>query len=143
MWRTKTDLPAPTYSPTRWWSKWEVIKHLHDTFGNIPSFVEHEDLLPSRLKLQEILNDPPKNRKLQVQLAITVDVGEPFVKSTYRLEGDGPIAVSAYKEIAALRVAISHQYTIPIQMLWQLSCHQTDPISKAGRLYRDLQYNHQ
>ena len=110
LWRTKTGLPAPTYSPTRWWSKWEVIKHLHDTFGDILSFVEHEDLPPSRLKLQQILNDPPKNRKLQVELAITVDVGEPFVKATYRLEGDGPLVLSAYEEIAALRVAISHQY---------------------------------
>ena len=72
LWRTKTGLPAPTYSPTRWWSKCEVIKHLHDTFGDIPSFVEHEELPPSRLKLQDILNDPPKNRKLQVELAITV-----------------------------------------------------------------------
>ena len=110
LWRTKTGLPAPTYSPTRWWSKWEVIKHLHDAFGDIPSFVEDEDLPPSRLKLQEILDDPPSNRMLQVELAITVDAGEPFVKATYRLEGDGPLVLSAYEEIAALRVAISNQY---------------------------------
>ena len=49
-------------------------------FGDIPSFVEDEDLPPSRLKLKETLDDPPKNRKLQVELVITVDVGEPFVK---------------------------------------------------------------
>ena len=47
---------------------------------------------------------------LQVELAITVDAGEPFVKATYRLEGDGPLVLSAYEEIAALRVAISNQY---------------------------------
>lgn len=63
LWWTKTGLPAPTYSATHRWSKWEVIKHLHDAFGDIPSFVEEEDLLPSRLKLQEILDDPPRNRK--------------------------------------------------------------------------------
>ena len=28
-----------------------------------------------------------KNRKLQVELAISADVGEPFVKATYWLEG--------------------------------------------------------
>ena len=110
MWRTKTGLPAPTYSATRWWSKREVIKHLHDAFGDIPSFVEEEDLPPSRLKLQEILDNPPRNRKLQIEIAITVDAGEPFVKATYRLEGDGPLVLSAYEEIAALRVAISNQY---------------------------------
>ena len=57
LWQTKTGLTAPTYSPTSWWSKWEVIKQLHDTFGDIPSFVEDEDLPPSRLKLKEILDD--------------------------------------------------------------------------------------
>ena len=46
LWLTKTGLPAPTYSATRWWSKREVIKHLHDAFGDIPSFVEEEELLP-------------------------------------------------------------------------------------------------
>ena len=45
-----------------------------------------------------------------MELDITVDVGEPFVKATYRLEGDSPLVLSAYEEIAALRVAISHQY---------------------------------
>ena len=45
-----------------------------------------------------------------MELAITVDVGEPFVKAIYRLEGDGLLVLSAYEEIAALRVAISHQY---------------------------------
>jgi len=44
LWRSKTGLPAPTYSATHWWSKWEVIKHLHGAFGDIPSFVEEEDL---------------------------------------------------------------------------------------------------
>jgi len=39
-----------------------------------------------------------------------VDAGEPFVKATYHLEGDCPLVLSAYKEIAALRVAISNQY---------------------------------
>ena len=57
--------------------------HKATSFGDIPSFVEYEDLPPSRLKLKEILDDPPKKRKLQVELAITVDVGEPFVKAHY------------------------------------------------------------
>ena len=41
-----------------------------------------------RLQVKEILDNHPKNRKLQIELVITVDVGEPFVKATYRLEGD-------------------------------------------------------
>jgi len=39
-----------------------------------------------------------------------VDAGEPFVKATYHLEGDGPLVLSAYEEIAALRDAILNQY---------------------------------
>ena len=27
-WRTETGLPIPTYSKTRWWSKWEVLKQM-------------------------------------------------------------------------------------------------------------------
>ena len=109
-WRTKTGLPVPTYSSTRWWSKWEVMRHLHDAFGDVPSFLECEDLPPSKTKLLEILNDPPKNRKLQIELAITVDVGEPLVKATYRLEGDGPLVFSAYEEIATLQAGISNAH---------------------------------
>ena len=36
LWRTITGLPAPTYSTTRWWSKWEVLKYLHDAFVIYP-----------------------------------------------------------------------------------------------------------
>ena len=50
------------------------------------------------------------NRRLQIELAITVDAGEQFVKATYRLEGDGPLVFSAYEEIAALRVGISNEH---------------------------------
>lgn len=106
-WKTKTSLPVPTYSTTRWWSKWEVMKHLLDAFG---SFLQSEDLPPSRLKLLEILDDAPKKRKFQIELAVTIDAGEPFVKSTYRLEGDGPLIFTAYKEISSLRATITTKH---------------------------------
>ena len=109
-WTTMTGLPVPTYSATRWWSKWEVIRHLHDAFGDVPSFLESDDLPASKSKLLEILNDPPKNRKLQMEIAVTVDAGEPFVKATYRLEGDGPLVFTAYEEISTLRATISNAY---------------------------------
>ena len=86
------------------------MKHLQDAFGDVHSFLECEDLPPSKSKLQEILNDPPKNRKLQIELAITIDAGEPFVKATYRLEGDGPLVFTAYEEISALSNSISTQH---------------------------------
>lgn len=104
----KTSLPVPTYSATHWWSKWEVMKHLHDAFGDVYAFLQSEDLSPSRLKLLEILNNnAPKKRQLQIELAITVDAGEPFMKSTYRLEGYGPLLFTAYNEISILRATIA------------------------------------
>ena len=60
--------------------------------------------------IQEILSDPPKNRKLHMELAITVDAMEPYVKATYRLEGDGPLMLKAYEEIATLSAWILNQH---------------------------------
>ena len=45
-----------------------------------------------------------------MELAITVDAGEPFVKATYRMEGDGPLVFSAYEEISTLRSTISNPF---------------------------------
>ena len=98
-WTTKTGLSILLYSVTQWWSKWEVMKFLHDSFGDVESFREIEDLPPSKVKLQEILQDPPSKRKLMNELAMTIDASEPFVKATYCLKGDGPLIFSAYEEI--------------------------------------------
>ena len=46
-WKTKTSLPIPSYSCTRWWSKWEVLRHLHDAFGDVYSFLHDSELPPS------------------------------------------------------------------------------------------------
>ena len=37
-WKTKTSLPVSTYSSTRWWSTWEVLKQMHDSFGDVRPF---------------------------------------------------------------------------------------------------------
>ena len=66
--------------------------------------------LISKLKLLEILSDPPKKRKLKIELAMTIDAGKSFVRATYRLEGDGPLIFSAYDEIKALEAGIHSQY---------------------------------
>ena len=106
-WKTKTGLSVPTYSTTQWWSKWKVMKNMHDAFG---LFLQDASLPPTRLKLLEILNDLAKCRKLQIELAITIDADEPLVKSTYRLEGDGPLVFAAFEEITALRGVLSTEF---------------------------------
>ena len=92
-WRTKTNLPVPTYSATRWWSKWEVLKQMHDSFGDIHPFLQDHSLPPSRLQLLKILGDPGNCRKLHMELAITIDAGEPFVKATYLVESMGMVTM--------------------------------------------------
>ena len=67
-WKTATGLPVPTYLATCWWSKWEVMNHLIKAFDDVRSFLQNVDLPPTKLRLQEILADPPKNRKLQRNL---------------------------------------------------------------------------
>ena len=54
------------------------------------------------LLLQEIISDPPKNRKLHMELAITIETMERFAKATYNPEGDGPLIFKAYEEIVML-----------------------------------------
>ena len=57
-----------------------------------------------------MINDPAKKLLLQVELAITVDVGETFVKATYYLEGDGPLVFICYEKISQLRASVSTAY---------------------------------
>ena len=45
-----------------------------------------------------------------MELAITIDAMEPFVKATYNLEVDGPLIFKAYEVIALLSAGILNQY---------------------------------
>lgn len=106
-WKNTTSSTFPTYSPTRWWSKWEVMSQIHRSFGDVQQFLQNSDLPPSRLKLLEILNDPNKHLQLCLELAVTVDAGEPFVKATYRLESDGPLVFCVYEIISQLQATVT------------------------------------
>ena len=57
-----------------------------------------------------MLNDQPTMRKLQIEIAITIDAMEAFVKATYQLEGDGALALSAYEEICKLFAVVSAKH---------------------------------
>ena len=70
------------------------------------------DSLPpaTSTRIQEILHDPAKLWKLKVELAVTIDAMEPFVKVTYALEGDGPLAFTTYESISMLYSSTSTEY---------------------------------
>lgn len=67
------------------------------------SFLQNPDL-PSTTcsKMLDIISNLAKFRKLQIELAATIDAMELFVKATYVLEGDGVLALSVYAQIHAL-----------------------------------------
>lgn len=94
LWATKTGLSSPTYSSTRWWSKFEVIKQVHDMFAFVESFLRNENLGSATSgKMLKTLNNAGSIRKFKIELAMTVDGMMPFVKATYNLEGDGLLSV--------------------------------------------------
>ena len=111
LWRTQTEWSVPSYSTTRWWSRFEVIEQILTAFSDVQTFLGNDDLPPaSSAKLQAILNDPAKLRKLKVELAITVDAMRPFVNVTYKLEGDGAISLIVYEQLSMLYASISTQH---------------------------------
>lgn len=89
-WQDLTGRKPKSYSETRWWSKWEVYQQLLEQFGDVAGFLQTakaENIdLKIVLQLQDILSDPQRLVNLKLELAVTVDVGEHFVKATYYLE---------------------------------------------------------
>ena len=51
----------------------------------------------TKTKLLSFFSDSLKKDNLQIELAAIVDYGKPFVKATYKLEGDGSLAFECYE----------------------------------------------
>ena len=95
-----------SYSPIRWWSKWECEKQVLELWGDVATFLaENRDIAPkSREKLLQLIT--MCSNELQVELAINVDAGEPFVKATYTVEGDGRLALKYYDILSEVKASI-------------------------------------
>lgn len=76
--------------------------------GDIEPFLnENTDIsLATRAKLLSFFSDPNKKVLLQIELAAVIDFGEPFVRATYRLEGDGALVFQCYEVIDTVRASI-------------------------------------
>ena len=93
------------------------MKSMLIAFGDVEQFLK--EIAPAtREKLKKIVCVPAKLMK--IELAVVVDAGEPFVKSTYILEGDGPLAFQAYEEIQKLYAVITSK-SITLAVAQQLS----------------------
>lgn len=95
---------------------------MHDSFGDVHSFLQDRNLPPSRLKLLQVLDDLPQCRKLQMVFVVIIDAGEPFVKATYHNIGDGSIVFTVYEEISKLRAtSLNEHYPNVLAIAYKLS----------------------
>ena len=126
LWKQQTGQTMASYSATRWWSKWELMKQMMIQFGEIEPFLnQNTDLGPSsRPRLLAILTNPEKLKHLKLELASVIDLGEFFVKATYNLEGDGPLAFTCYEEVQKVVAAIRVAYTPNTKLLYELFQHK-------------------
>ena len=107
LWREQTGRAMISYSATRWWSRWEVFHQLLVQFGDVELFLQRNDLATaSRQKLLTFFQDPQKTALLNIELASIIDWGEAFVKATYNLEGDGPLAFTCYEIVQTIVASI-------------------------------------
>ena len=108
LWKEQTGRAMATFSHTRWWSKWELMNQLLVQFGDIkPFLLNNTDIGPStRPKLLAFFEDSQKLQSFKIELAAVIDWGEAFVKATYNLENDGPLAFTCYETIQEVITSI-------------------------------------
>ena len=80
-----------------------MLKQVHDCIGDVVSFITNAGNASTANKsnLLELLSNPTKITQLQMELIITVDVGDVF-KATCNLEVDVLLALSTYEHISFL-----------------------------------------
>ena len=95
LWKDQTSISMPSYSPIRWWSRWELYKQVMAQFGDFEQFLKcNYDVAPAtRTKLLSLFSEPSKKANLQIELAAIAYSGlwEPFVKAIYTLRGGSRI----------------------------------------------------
>ena len=109
VWRERTGQSIRTFSETRWWSKWEVLRQVSEYFGDVEPFLrENDEVSPAnRRRLLEIFDDPQSCQDLRLELAALVDAEVHFVNATYYLEGDGPLIFTCYERLSAVTRAVA------------------------------------
>ena len=82
-------------------------------FNDMQTFlVDNENVGPmSRQKLLSFFTDNQKHFLLQLELTVTIDYGEPFVKACYQLQGDGSLALTCYEVINRVSASIHAAHT--------------------------------
>ena len=88
-----------------------MIEQFDNTFADVTLFLNNCELpTATTSKLLRIVQDEPTFRKVKLEAAITVDAMKPFVRATYILEGDGPLALVAYQHLSFLYAHITTEH---------------------------------
>ena len=85
-----------------------MLKQVSNYFGDVLQFLEENENLShaTRRNLLDIFENPQDLQDLLLKLAAVVDAGINFVKSTYSLEGDGPLIFSCCEHLSAVAQAV-------------------------------------
>ena len=138
VWQSRVGRSVKSLSKTRWWSRWEVINQLMELFGDVePFLLENDDLGPrTRTRMLSILQDPTKKASLMVEMAAVVDAGREFVKTTYNVEGDGPLVLECYERIQAAFASIHvRHYPNTDAVIKKLTAGAPAHVSQHWKLY--------
>ena len=76
-------------------------------------------LHPSLRQTLSFLQGDNAKAHIQVELAAVVDAGEAFVKATYTLEGDGPLAFHCFEILHTLTVGMQVAHYSNVQAIVQ------------------------
>lgn len=93
--------------------------------GDVPPFLNNEEIGSTISKLTAILSDQSKNVHLQIELAAVVDAGKNFVKATYNLEGNGPLSLSCFQVIEELEASIHTSHNRNLDAVARKLCAST------------------
>lgn len=138
-WRERTGVTMPTCSATRWWSRWEVMKFTMIHFPHVQGFLDDNQDIAPRLSdhIRAIMEDEEEQKRLKMELAGVVDAGEPFVKATYVLEGDGLLVFSTYSALQALSTAAGQRHYPNVTAMAQQLSNTPQEAAQLKRIARD------
>ena len=105
-WETMTGSAWKSYSETRWYSQFEVLKDVYDKFLDLEPFllrlIDTNTSVANANRLYEMLTDEVKRRFIKIELAAIVECLEPMCKFCYKMEGDGQLVFVAGKRVDEL-----------------------------------------
>ena len=82
-----------------------------EIFWGYSSIFQETEVSPATTaKLLQLFSDQKKSEFLQLELAVVINAGEPFVKATYSLEGYGVLVFQCHEIYTCLLAAVELQH---------------------------------